>query len=214
MPRLCCIPLISKRMDSRSLASRFDKGSSSRNILSPRHTAQQKGRCEENDLRRDRQGIDVIRLLLHVHEPERRDSTDHPNQQAAMGDWGIFTDHQTQVQSRPVYLSWDERVQAHFMACFLSSILYRMFEKRLKVQFTCEEIIARLRKINFPHIKVSRYVSCYTSIDFMYALYEDFGLRMGYEQKQMKAIIIRWIWNDWQCDIILFSSPGKSSSIT
>jgi len=66
-----------------------------------------------------------------------------------------------------------------------------MFEKRLKVTFTCEEIIARLGNMDFPRIKVSRYVSCYTSIDFTDALYEDFGLRMGYAQKQMKAITKR-----------------------
>lgn len=78
----------------------------------------------------------------------------------------------SKFKARSVYLSRDERIPAHFMACLLSSILYRMFERRLKIQFNCEENIAQLREMNFPRIKISRYVLCYTRIDFTDALYE------------------------------------------
>ena len=98
----------------------------------------------------------------------------------------------SEFKARPVYLSRDERIRAHFMTCFLSLILYRMLEKRLKGHFTCEDIIGQLRGMNFQQIKGSGYVPCYTRTDFTDALHEAFGFRTDYEivtQKQMKAIM-------------------------
>ena len=98
----------------------------------------------------------------------------------------------SEFKARPVYLSRDERIQAHFMTCFLSLVLYRMLEKRLGKRFTCEDTIGQLRKMDFQYIKGSGYVPCYTRTDFTDALHEAFGFRTDYEivtHKQMKEII-------------------------
>lgn len=98
----------------------------------------------------------------------------------------------SEFKARPVYLSRDDRIRAHFMTCFLSLIMYRMLEKRLGQRFTCEDTIAQLKGMNFQYIKGSGYVPGYTRTDFMDALHEAFGFRTDYEivtQKQMKAIV-------------------------
>ena len=98
----------------------------------------------------------------------------------------------SEFKARPVYLSRDERIQAHFMTCFLSLILYRAMEKRLDEHFCCEDIIGQLKEMNFQYIKGSGYVPCYTRTDFTDALHDAFGFRTDFEivtQKQMKSIM-------------------------
>ena len=55
----------------------------------------------------------------------------------------------TDFKSRPAYVRTDSRIQAHFMTCFLSLILFRYLEKALDYQYTCEEILTALREMNF-----------------------------------------------------------------
>lgn len=98
----------------------------------------------------------------------------------------------SEFKARPVYLSRDERIQAHFMTCFLSLILYRAMEKRLEERFCCEDIIGQLKEMDFQYIKGSGYVPCYTRTDFTDALHDAFGFRTDFEivtQKQMKSIM-------------------------
>ena len=98
----------------------------------------------------------------------------------------------SEFKARPVYLSRDDRIQAHFMTCFLSLILYRTLEKRLGERFSCEEIIDQLKEMNFQYIKGSGYVPCYTRTDFTDALHDAFGFRTDFEivtEKRMKTIM-------------------------
>ena len=44
----------------------------------------------------------------------------------------------TDFKSRPAYVRTDSRIQAHFMTCFLSLILFRYLEKALDYNYTCE----------------------------------------------------------------------------
>jgi transposase len=55
----------------------------------------------------------------------------------------------TDFRARPVYLSRADRIKAHFTTCFLSLIIYKYLEKRLKKEFTSSEIIGQLRDMNF-----------------------------------------------------------------
>ncbi len=55
----------------------------------------------------------------------------------------------SEFKSRPVYLSRDDRIQAHFTTCFISLIIYRLLEKKLGEKYTCREIINGLRDMNF-----------------------------------------------------------------
>ena len=92
----------------------------------------------------------------------------------------------SEFKARPVYLSLDQRIQAHFMTCFLSLVLYRYLEKRLGERFTCQEIISQLREMNFKHCKDFGYIPTYTRTDLMDALHEAFGFRTDYEILTLK----------------------------
>lgn len=87
----------------------------------------------------------------------------------------------SEFEARPVYLSRDERIEAHFITCFIALVIYRLLEKRLQEQFTCSEIISELREMNFMEIKGEGYVPIYTRTDFTDALHEAFGFRTDYQ---------------------------------
>jgi transposase len=97
----------------------------------------------------------------------------------------------TDFKARPVYLSRDDRIKAHFTTCFLSLTVYRYLEKRLKEKFTSSEIISQLREMNFYSISEEGYIPTYTRTDFTDALHDAFGFRTDYQivtTKQMKKI--------------------------
>lgn len=84
-------------------------------------------------------------------------------------------------KARPVYLSRDDRIQAHFTTCFLALVLYRYLEKYLDEKFTTQEILNGLKDMNFYSIPKEGYVPTYTRTDFTDALHEVFGFRTDYE---------------------------------
>jgi transposase len=97
----------------------------------------------------------------------------------------------TDFRARPVYLSRDDRIKAHFTTCFLALTLYRYLEKRLKEEFTSTEIISQLRGMNFYSAPGEGYIPTYTRTDFTDALHEAFAFRTDYQivtTKQMKKI--------------------------
>ena len=57
----------------------------------------------------------------------------------------------SEFKSRPVYLSRKDRIESHFMTCFLALTLYRVLEHKLEHQFTCPQILKTLREFNFNH---------------------------------------------------------------
>ena len=97
----------------------------------------------------------------------------------------------SELKSRPVYLSRDDRIIAHFMTCFMSLIIVRVLEKKLEEKFTCQETIVKLRDMNFMELHGDGYVPAYTRNDFTDSLHEAFGFRTDYQiipTKQMKKI--------------------------
>jgi len=97
----------------------------------------------------------------------------------------------TDFKARPVYLSRNDRIKAHFTTCFLALVLYRYLEKQLNEEFTSSEIITQLRDMNFYHIPAEGFIPTYTRTDFTDALHESFGFNTDYEivsTKNMKKI--------------------------
>ena len=111
------------------------------------------------------------------------------------GRWQIedcFRIMKTEFKARPVYLSKDERIEAHFITCFISLMIYRLLEKRLYRKFTCPTIIQNLRNMNFLEAPGEGYIPAYTRNDFTDALHEAFGFRTDYQivtNKKIKKII-------------------------
>ena len=97
----------------------------------------------------------------------------------------------SEFKARPVYLSRDDRIEAHFTTCFLALVLYRYLEKYLSEEFTTQEIVTGLRDMNFHSIPTEGYIPTYTRTDFTDALHDVFGFRTDYQivsNKQMKNI--------------------------
>ncbi len=109
----------------------------------------------------------------------------------------------TEFKSRPVFLSRDDRIEAHFITCFLALLVYRLLEKTLNkelmkgtadhsaVQYTCPEILQTLRDLNFHKINNEGYIPIYQRTSLTDALHETFGFRTDYEilsDKMMKKI--------------------------
>ena len=97
----------------------------------------------------------------------------------------------SEFKARPVFLKKDDRIEAHFITCFISLIIYRLLEKRLNEKFTCHEIVSGLRNMEFFEIKGEGYVPTYTRTYFTDALHEEFGFRTDYQivsNQNMKKI--------------------------
>lgn len=97
----------------------------------------------------------------------------------------------SEFRARPVFLSRDDRIVAHFATCFIALVIYRLLEKKLNEKYTCHEIINGLREMNFLEAKGEGYIPCYTRTDFTDDLHEAFGFHTDYQivsMRQMKKI--------------------------
>ncbi|NCU26012.1 IS1634 family transposase [Candidatus Nomurabacteria bacterium] len=97
----------------------------------------------------------------------------------------------SEFKARPVYLSRDDRIRAHFTTCFISLMIFRLLEKKLNGEYTCSNIVDELRDMNFCEIKGDGYTPSYTRTDLTDSLHDAFGFRTDYEivtNKMMKNI--------------------------
>jgi len=97
----------------------------------------------------------------------------------------------SEFKARPVYLSRDDRIAAHFMTCFLALVLFRFLEKKLQEKYTSHEIVEGLRTMNFLESKGNGYIPTYMRTDLTDALHDAAGFRTDHQivnSTQMKKI--------------------------
>lgn len=87
----------------------------------------------------------------------------------------------SEFKARPVYLSRDDRITAHFTTCFLSLVILRFLEKMLDEKYTSSEIIDTLKNMNMQKNFDCSYEPIYTRTDLTDNLHEKFGFRTDYE---------------------------------
>ncbi|WP_353736233.1 IS1634 family transposase [Ruminococcus sp.] len=110
------------------------------------------------------------------------------------GRWEIeecFRIMKTDFEARPVFLQDETRIKAHFLICFLSLIVYRYLEKNIGEDYTCEDIISTLRKMNFVDIQEQGYMPTYKRTKLTDRLHDISGFRTDFEfitKSQMKTI--------------------------
>ncbi len=103
-----------------------------------------------------------------------------------------FREMKTYFKARPIYLQKDERIQAHFMICFIALLVFRILKKQLGKEFTSQEILDTLR--NFRHYDLfdQGYSYAYSPNRVSEALVEISGLELDktfIRKEQMKKII-------------------------
>ena len=97
----------------------------------------------------------------------------------------------TEFKARPVYLSREDRIKAHFTTCFLALVIYRYLEKALNEQYTVSQIVETLRTMSCIK-KDNDYIPSYKRTILTDSLHEIFGFRTDYEilsEKNIKNII-------------------------
>lgn len=93
--------------------------------------------------------------------------------------------------ARPVYLSRQDRITAHFLTCFIALVIYRILESKTDHAYTCEELIDTLRGMDMLVSGTEGYIPVYTRTDTTDALHAAFGFRTDYQivpAKSMKKI--------------------------
>ena len=87
----------------------------------------------------------------------------------------------SEFEARPVYLSREDRIRAHFTTCYLALTVFKYLEKRIDGDFSSGDIIETLREMKFQCIPKSGYVPVYTRTDLTDALHDAFDFRTDYE---------------------------------
>ena len=97
----------------------------------------------------------------------------------------------SEFKSRPVYLSRDDRIKAHFVTCFLALLVFRYLEKKLNNEYTAYEIIETLKEMNLKLENNGYYSPIYTRTNLTDKLHDEYQFRTDYEilsEKNLKKI--------------------------
>lgn len=111
------------------------------------------------------------------------------------GRWKIeesFRILKTDFESRPVYVSREDRIRAHFLTCYLSLLILRLLEKKIGKGYTSNQIIQTLREYNLLKINGEGYIPEYTRTELTDRMHEVFGFRTDTEivpTRKMRSII-------------------------
>ena len=98
----------------------------------------------------------------------------------------------SEFKARPVYLSREDRIRAHFTICFISLLMLRLLEKKIDEKYSSFEIINCLRNMELLNHGVTGYEPVYTRTDLTDLLHEQLGFRTDYEitdPMEMKKIL-------------------------
>lgn len=88
----------------------------------------------------------------------------------------------TDFEARPVYVRRADRIKAHFLICYISLLVYRLLEKKLGNNYTCNEILDTLRSMKVTLLsKESGYIPSYKRTDMTDDLHKAFGFHTDYE---------------------------------
>lgn len=93
------------------------------------------------------------------------------------GLWKIeesFKVTKSDLESRPVYLSRQEHIEAHFLTCFVSLVIARILEHRLNGKYSVTAILDSLKKSSCSHIQENYYL-----FDYYDELLADIGKEVG-----------------------------------
>ncbi len=107
------------------------------------------------------------------------------------GRWEIeesFRIMKSDFLARPVNLSREDRIKAHFMTCFISLFIYRLLEKKLEYKYTTSQILDTIRNMTVFETKGDGYIPTYERTNLTDDLHELFGFRTDYEINTYKDL--------------------------
>ena len=107
------------------------------------------------------------------------------------GRWEIeesFRIMKSDFLARPVNLSREDRIKAHFMTCFIALLIYRILEKELSYKYTTSQILKTLRTMNVLESKGDGYIPEYIRTNLTDDLHNVFDFRTDYEINTYKDL--------------------------
>ena len=67
----------------------------------------------------------------------------------------------SELEARPVYVSRDDHIEAHFLTCFVALVIIRLLQKKINGKYSAEKILDGLSKTCCSNIDSNMYVSNY-----------------------------------------------------
>lgn len=110
------------------------------------------------------------------------------------GRWQIedcFRTMKTDFDARPVYVSREDRIKAHFLTCFLALLHLRLLKRSIKTPCTTERLLEILRGMNYADVKEQGFMPVYERQKITDELHENCGFRTDYElitKRKMKEV--------------------------
>ena len=96
------------------------------------------------------------------------------------GRWQIeacFRNLKTDFEARPVYVKKEQSIKAHFLTCFLALMIYKLLEKKMDKQYTCNEILGTLKSMNFADVQEQGFIPLYERTPVTDKLHDVCGFR-------------------------------------
>ena len=90
------------------------------------------------------------------------------------GRWEIeesFKIMKSDFLARPINLSREDRIKAHFMTCIISLLIYRILESKLNYKYTTSQILETLKNMNMLEQKGCGYQPLYERTDLTHELH-------------------------------------------
>lgn len=121
----------------------------------------------------DDDAVDVLRIRSFHHEIEH-----------------IFRTTKSFLDARPVYLSRQDRIRAHFLICFLAMVILKMLQRQLAEAFPqvygpeplpIDTLIDTLRDLRFNHLEGHGYIPAFTRTDLTDQLQQLAGVSISTE---------------------------------
>ena len=110
------------------------------------------------------------------------------------GRWQIedcFRTMKTDFNARPVYVSREDRIRAHFLTCFLALLVFRLLKREVKSSCTTCQLLEVLRGMEFADVQEQGFTPVYERTLLTDGLHEACGFRTDYEfitKRKMKEI--------------------------
>lgn len=106
------------------------------------------------------------------------------------GLWRIeeaFKVTKSDLETRPVYLSRNDHIQAHFLICFISLVIIRLLEQRLDNQFSVSRIVDSLNKASGSYFEENWYLFDYAD-EITTAIKEALGVDLNHKYLRLGEI--------------------------
>ena len=79
------------------------------------------------------------------------------------------------LDARPVYVSREDHIEAHFLTCFVALVIIRLLQKKFNGKYSSEEILVGLSKTCCVNADANRYISSYND-DVVVEIGKAFGI--------------------------------------